>query len=314
VTLSVDVHGGDGRMRARAAGLDPADVLDLSVSLNPFAPDLTPLVTDLVSRGALSEYADAHDVGVATRALAAALDVAAERVLLTNGGAEAIALVASEVRTGWVVGPEFSLYGRHLAALDPAAPRFRSDPNNPTGALAGPAETAGVWDEAFYPLATGRWHGGRDAAVAVGSLTKVFACPGLRVGYVVVPADDGAALGVSGLHALLARRQPAWSVSTLALRMVPRVLEGADVPGWARRLTAAREGLVALLGAHGLVTRPSAANYVLVEQATEMAVALGAQGIVVRDAGSFGLEGAARVAVPDARGLARVATALEALG
>jgi len=58
---------------------------------------------------------------------------------------------------------------------------------NPTGLLAGQSETAAVWDEAFYALATGSWTRGDVAAGAtvVGSLTKLFACPGLRVGYVL---------------------------------------------------------------------------------------------------------------------------------
>ena len=46
---------------------------------------------------------------------------------------------------------------------------------------------AAVWDEAFYPLATGTWTRADTGTVVVGSLTKVFACPGLRAGYVVAP-------------------------------------------------------------------------------------------------------------------------------
>ncbi len=55
-------------------------------------------------------------------------------------------------------------------------------------------DTADVWDEAFYPLATGTWTRGDEDAVVVGSLTKVFACPGLRLGYVL--ADDAVAVRV----------------------------------------------------------------------------------------------------------------------
>ena len=44
-----------------------------------------------------------------------------DRLLLTNGGAEAIALVAAELEGGWVDEPDFSLYRRHLRDLDPAA-------------------------------------------------------------------------------------------------------------------------------------------------------------------------------------------------
>ena len=82
---------------------------------------------------------------------------------------------------GCVDEPDFSLYRRHLR-LDPAGPRWRSNPHNPTGRLAATSEPAAVWDEAFYPLATGSGPGA-TARVVVGSLTKLYACPGLRVGY-----------------------------------------------------------------------------------------------------------------------------------
>ena len=77
--------------------------------------------------------------------------------MLTNGGAEAIALVAAELPVGNVIEPDFSLYRRHLARIDESAPRWRSNPSSPHGELAGDDETAGVWDEAFYALATGAW-------------------------------------------------------------------------------------------------------------------------------------------------------------
>jgi hypothetical protein len=95
--------------------------------------------------------------------------------------------------------PEFSLYARHLQALRREAGRWQSNPNNPTGELAAPDAEAAVWDEAFWSLATGTWTRG-DAdrgAVVVGSLTKLFACPGLRVGYVRSCSLSCATLGSS---------------------------------------------------------------------------------------------------------------------
>lgn len=74
-----------------------------------------------------------------------------------------------------VCEPEFALHPRG------DGPRWRSNPHNPSGLLAGPAETAAVWDEAFYPLATGRWTRGDPGAVVVGSLTKLLACPGTGI-------------------------------------------------------------------------------------------------------------------------------------
>ncbi len=137
---------------ARSLGLDPDDLLDLAMTMNPVAPD--PEVVVRRHLGSVRRYPDARE---ATAALAAVAGFDPERVLLTNGGAEAIALVAAELGGARVDEPEFSLYRRHLARIDPALPRFRSNPGNPGGLLAGPDEVAGAWDEAFYPLATGTW-------------------------------------------------------------------------------------------------------------------------------------------------------------
>lgn len=305
-------HGGDGRSVARALGLDPDSILDLSVSCNPFAPDPTAIVARHLARGALRRYPDAEDVRVAEEAMADALGVDPGRVMVTSGGAEAIALVAGLLERGWVEEPDFSLYRRHLPVVERGALHFRSDPHNPTGLLAADGIDAAVWDEAFYPLATGRWTKKRSTpAVVVGSLTKVFGCPGLRLGYVVVPEDDGVAIGVPGMRARLAERQPRWSVATPALAALPELLAGADLEGWARAIATHRTALSELLARHGLRPLPSDANFVLVEHAGGLREHLARHGVVVRDAASFGLAGCARVAVPDAGGLERLAVALE---
>ena len=224
---------------------------------------------------------------------------------MTNGGAEAIALVATELERGWVDDPDFSLYRRHIPVLDPAGPRFRSNPHNPSGCLAGAGDRAGVWDEAFYALATGRWTRGdaEHGAVVVGSLTKLFACPGLRVGYVLATDD--------GLIARLARRQPAWSVNGLGLAALPDLLAVADLPAWSTAVATLRAELVDLLAGHGLTAEAGDANWVLV-RAPGLRDHLLPEGIVVRDCASFALAGMVRIAVPDADGLARLDKALTA--
>ena len=294
-------HGGDGARVAAALGLAVDDVLDLSASMNPVAPDPRPVVASHLA--ALGRYPDA---GAATAALAAALGVERERLLLTNGGAEAIALVAAETGPGWADACEFSLYRRHLPGLDRAGPRWRSDPHNPLGGLAGPDVHADVWDEAFYPLATGRWTAGR-AGYTLGSLTKLLACPGLRVGYVVCRDAAG--------RDRLAARQPLWSVNGLACAALPDLLATVDLPGWAAATSTLRVELTALLTSAGLDVRPGAtANWVLVDGAPDLRARLAAHGVVVRDCGSFGLPGVHRLAVPSTADRARLAAALEAAG
>jgi histidinol-phosphate/aromatic aminotransferase/cobyric acid decarboxylase-like protein len=286
-------HGGDGAALAAALGLDPAAVLDLSASLNPFAPDAGEVVAKHLD--ALGRY---PDPGAATDVLAAALEVDPAHVLLTNGGSEAIALVAAEVG-GRVVEPEFGLYPR---GDDPAAPLWRSNPHNPSGRLAGAGERADVWDEAFYPLATGRWS--RGEGIAVGSLTKVLACPGLRLGYVLAPDE--------ALVARMRTRQPEWSVNGLAVAALPGLLEPCDLPAWAAALAAARADLVELLRAHGFAPEPSDSPWMLV-RAPGLRARLAPHRVLVRDCASFGLPDHVRIAVPAPAGLARLADALDAL-
>jgi len=286
-------HGGDGARLAAALGVDPGAVLDLSASLNPLAPDPGEVVAKHLD--AAGRYPDPVP---ATAALAATLAVDPDRVLLTNGGAEAIALVAAELG-GSVDEPEFGLHPRG------DGPRWRSDPHNPSGRLAGGEgqDAVAVWDEAFYGLATGRWTSGRG--VVVGSLTKVFACPGLRIGYVLAPDPE--------LVRRLRARQPGWSVNGLAAAAVPDLLDRADLQAWSAGIAALRSELVGVLRAAGLEPEPSDANWVLV-RAPGLRAALAPSGVLVRDCASFGLPDHVRVAVPGPDGLARLQGVLEREG
>jgi histidinol-phosphate/aromatic aminotransferase/cobyric acid decarboxylase-like protein len=288
-------HGGDGLRLARALGVDPGAVLDLSASLNPVAPDPADVVGKHLD--ALGRYPDPT---AATAALAEAMGVERERLLLTNGGAEAIAVVASVVGGGAAAEPEFSLHPR-----SDVGPRWRSNPNNPTGLLT--TEPADVWDEAFYQLATGEWTAGRPGIV-VGSLTKLFACPGLRVGYVL--ADDGEPYERS--LALFERSLSEWSLNGLAAEALPDLLATADLPGWRDAVAVLRAQLVELLAPFD--PQPSDANYVLCLDAAGLRDRLAPHGVLVRDCTSFGLPNAVRVAVPDERGLHRLEEALCAAG
>jgi len=281
-------HGGDAAAIAAALGLAVDGVLDLSASLNPVAPDITELLTshlDVVRR-----YPDARD---ATAALAAAMNVDAERLLLTNGGSEAIALLAAEVG-GQVTEPEFALHPRGATG-----PCWRSNPHNPTGRLAAPDESADVWDEAFYPLAAGAWTRG-DGVPVVGSLTKLFACPGLRIGYLLADPE---------LVARCRERQPTWSVNGLACAVLPQLMDQVDLARWTADISKLRDELTEVLAGHGLHAQESAANWVLVD-APGLREQLAPHGVIVRDCASFGLPGTVRIAVPDADGLARLDTAL----
>ena len=280
-------HGGDAIRVAASLGLDPSEVLDLSASLNPFAPPVGPLVSDLAVRSqAITAYPDPRPAEVA---LAAAIGVDPDRLVLTNGGSEAIALLAGHLGSGRVEEPEFSLYRRHLRSLSPDAPRWRSNPATPSGLLAESDAHSEVWDEAFYPLATGRWTRGDESSWRLGSLTKLWSCPGLRLGYLIAP--DGASA-----EEIRARR-PTWSVNGLALGVVEPMLERSDLVGWAAAVGELRRTLVASLTGLGHEVVDTEANWVLV-RGEQLRPRLAPAGIVVRDCASFAMDGWVRVALP----------------
>lgn len=281
---------------ARWLGRAPDEITDLSASLNPLAPDVGPILR--AHEGTVHRYPDAT---AATSALAQAIGVEAERLVLTNGGSEAIALVASIEPVGWVEQPEFSLYARHLTHLDPDGPRWRSNPGNPGGRLAPADASAAVWDEAFWQLATGTWTRG-DVSWRVGSLTKLWACPGLRIGYAIAPDDKQAAT--------LRSLQPQWSVNALALTVVEELVDRSDLTVWAADIVQRRAALAALLRQYELTVHDTDACWVLVEHAG-LRDELAPHGVVVRDCTSFALPGTFRVAVPDDRGFDALAHALQ---
>ncbi len=274
---------------AEALGLDPTAVVDLSASLNPFAPDVTALAIEVLARHGDESLTAYPDASSAAAELAGAIGVAPERLVLTNGGAEAIALLAHQLGTGQVVEPEFSLYRRHLSDAD-HGPRWRSNPSNPSGRLAEPADEAGVWDEAFYPLATGRWTRGDELSWRIGSLTKLWSCPGLRLGFAIAPSSADAA-------AALRRAQPEWAVNGLALTLLPELLARTDLPGWHEAIGALRDDFTIELRGLGLAVTPTDANWVLVDR-PGLRDDLAPRGIVVRDCTSFGLADTFRVALP----------------
>jgi len=272
--------------------------------MNPFAPP----VGDFVGRIALdqpeilSRYPDERE---ATEVLADVLGVDRECLVLTNGASEAISLVAAVELTGDVVSPEFSLYERHLRHRAKGAPRWRSNPSNPLGLLADTSESAHVWDEAFYPIATGTWTRGDISSWRLGSLTKLWSCPGLRLGFVIAPTPEEA----NSIRNL----QPRWSVNSLALAVLPALLEITDLPSWSESIRTLRVEFMARLVELGFVVQDTHVNWLLVHR-TALREVLAPHLVLVRDCTSFGLEDVARVALPDPEQMEQVLRSFEIVG
>ena len=200
-----------------------------------------------------------------------------------------------------------------LARLDAAIARHRpscvmlGNPNNPTGHGI-PASALGhfirhhdcAWivDEAFtefvdfvdprvpHSLLSDLERFPR--LIIARSLTKSFAIPGLRIGFLATASPDWLK------H--LADLQPPWSVSALAQTWADIVLTTATLTALAtglRQLALVRDRLLAALNAlDGLRPYPSAANFILVEILTgppagELAERLAGWRLLIRPGDSF---------------------------
>ncbi len=182
---------------------------------------------------------------------------------------------------------------------------FMANPTNPGGALMpgelivdlaeAQARRGGllVLDEAFIDFAPGSscvgLLGDLPGLAILGSLTKFYALPGLRLGFLAGRAD---------LVAELTRFQPPWSVNALSQAAGLICLEAADHVDRTHVLMAAeRPRFSAALAGLGLRVYPGAANYLLARldgggrSAEDVCRALAEKGILARNCDNYlGLE------------------------
>ncbi len=290
-------------------GAAPAGMLDFSVNLNPLGPP------DSLSLASSAEHLMAYpepDSATLRRALAERHGVETEEVLVTNGACEAIELLMAslEPRRVIVLTPAFTEYedsakiwGHEVVTvsareeegfcwdfakltrrldLGPEDLVVLGNPANPTGVLSELPELNATLlvDETFLDFVESPVSAiGRPRTLVIRSFTKLFACPGLRLGYIV------------GNVAALRLRQPAWSVSRLAQVIGQALLGEKDYQQFTRQFVAqCRADLTAgLQTVPGLQVFPSTANFLLlsIAHANEIAGRLFDRGIVVRGCDNF---------------------------
>ena len=324
--MSDVIHGGLDDRELASLGRTRAEVVDLSASLHPYGPPAA--VMRALREAEVDRYPSA-DASPLREALAALHRVAPECVVVTSGASAAIylasaALIAPGDRCA-VLGPTFGEYAPAVEAVgggvagsdEPADVAWLCNPNNPTGTyLDRPAVDAIrhrvrhlLIDAAYESLVEDRWDAidlvREDApVVVVHSLTKLFAIPGLRIGYAIAPAS---------VAALLRRRQPPWPVGRADIAAGLAAIEVieermATVPALHDR----RRRLERVFTDLDVAVTASRTNFVLAEvgDAPRFRSALLTRGFVVRDATSFGLPACVRIAVPAEAQMERLASAI----
>jgi L-threonine-O-3-phosphate decarboxylase len=309
-------HGGS------PAGGGP--VLDFSASINPLGPPAPVLHALRRGLPAVARYPD-PDCAALTARLAARHGVDLAQVVAGNGSNELIHALprAFRLRRAAVAEPTYTEYLRAsllagaevdhwLAEGDSFTPEpfdpggadlvWVCNPNNPTGQL-WPRDALVPWigafprtlfavDEAFLPFLAGEEDHSLIPALArlpnlvvLRSLTKLYALPGLRLGYAVAGPD---------LAERLRTQLVPWSVNTLAQAAGLAALDDAlfleQTYAWFRAALPCVADRLAGLGRR-LEAVPSRAPFLLLRlrglTAAGLAGTLREHGIVVRDASNF---------------------------
>lgn len=290
------VHGGVDARELAELGLQPDEVVDFSVNINPYGP--CPALIAALREVRLDRYPDPH-ARAARSAWARALGRELEELIVGHGATDlfwaiarallrpgqrvviaeptfsefAVAAEAAQAEIERVWAPPEADYHLDFDALERRARGARAlylcAPNNPTGehlavervarlACALP-ETSLVLDQSFLALSE-QAHELHvrlpDNVLCVRSLTKELACPGLRIGLCVAHPT---------LIRMLEAARPTWATSSLALAALEvGAGEASFVRASFQRLREDREAVRALLLGHGLTPVASATTYQLV--------------------------------------------------
>lgn len=184
-------------------------------------------------------------------------------------------------------------------ALEQADTVFLGHPNNPTGRLIPPAVLSMlrksnktiILDEAFIDFTADEDSNSllREAAndpelYVIRSMTKCYAIPGIRLGFMVAHPDRIAALQ---------SQQVTWSVNSLAQQIGAAVLDDEQYMTRTRIwLTEESPRLRAQLQAIGLTVYPSDVNFFLLQfpdgiHVQDVQTAMGRRGVLIRNASRF---------------------------
>jgi threonine-phosphate decarboxylase len=329
------VHGGDIYEVARKAGMDPAQFVDFSASINPLG--LSKRAERKLKEGlsAILHYPDA-DCAELTRALAEHHGLEEEQILAGAGSTEFIYAIPRvlPIRRALLVTPAFSEYENALesgCAGSPCGIDFFAakeedgfeigveallfslsrgydalvlcNPNNPTGIRMDPrdlerilslTEREKIWfilDEAFIDFleegSLKRRAADSSRLIILRSLTKFFALPGLRAGYLISNREV--------VRDFSLKKAP-WTVNALAqIAARESLLDKGYIERSRTFVRQERERLIhQLRSIPGFIPYPGEANYLLVQlnpslnlTAAELREKLIPQGVLVRDCRSF---------------------------
>jgi histidinol-phosphate aminotransferase len=338
-------HGGFYHEELTALGLKPEDLIDFSVSTNPFMPPEG--IREVIAGSAVERYPDSRATELAEK-LAERLGAGPENVLVGSGTTELIRAVATtyfrQRDRVLIVGPTYGEYepAVRLARARPVPYRAREEddfkpdfnvingilrelrpraafvcqPNNPTGylhpqeALDGMASAAAdallVLDEAYHSFTEAGRPPRRSEARA-----NVITLRSMTKDYGLPGLRLGYAVAAADIIENLRRSLPPWNVNAPAQAAGLWVLgKDKELAASLKQVREARDFLMREISGLGFRVVPSDANYFLVRAGNGAACRrdLLREGLMVRDCASFGLPAYVRIAprtLPDCRKLVK---------
>ena len=287
---------------------------NFSSNISPLI-DTSPLLRHLAERLTVVNHYPEPDAYSLEVLIAAKHGVSSNEVLVTSGATDAIYLIAQTLRDEGsfaVKRPTFSeyadacrMYG-YEEAPKAGAIRWLCNPNNPTGELR-TTDTIKVlsrrhhWliidqsyeDYTWEPLLSARSAIDMQNIIVIHSMTKRFAIPGLRLGYIIAPSTV--------IDRLRANYRP-WAVNALAIEAGRWLLEdegehhSSEEPNYREemKLLLAQTKYLQerLRGIFGIHVYPSSTNFMLcsIQQSTAAELKeylLVHHGFLIRDASNF---------------------------
>ena len=240
------------------------------------------------------------------RMIAKRLDIAPNEVLVTSGATDAIWLIAQTFRhkgTYKVFHPTFSEYEDACRVFGyqthpEASLCWLCNPNNPTGEVLPEKETLAlahkhellVIDQSYEDYTLAKKLSAKDALrygniIQVRSMTKSYAIPGLRLGFITAPAD---------IISLLRSQYRPWTVNVFAMEAGKWLIgrEKKAIPDLTAYLMEAQRLRTMLSGVKGLDVMETQTNFMLCRMREGKAadlkdeLAIG-HGMLIRDAANF---------------------------
>lgn len=326
-------HGGINYAEIRKTGVSPENVLDFSVSINPFGAP--PGIKEAMCQVTIDRYPDSESTELA-QTLARKLNVSSDNLIIGSGSTELIRLaVTAYLGAGDVAIVPTHTYGDYeiacrLLNVDVKQPTvsaesgfqlnvakivelirqqrpkviFLCNPNNPTGQYLSRAEIKEilsvaegclvVLDEAYIAFTENTW-----SSLDLIRKANLIILRSMTKDYALAGLRLGYGVAAEPIISVLKRVRPPWNVSSVAQAAGIAAL---NVEGYleacAVKLRESKVFLMQELQSIGCSPLPSAANFfvVKVKNAAGLRQALLKKGILVRDCSSFGLPDHIRLA------------------